>query len=92
VGWGRGPGGAGPWGPLSLASASHARRAQRPPKPCFNPTQPHPHPPGPVIVPRIKQELAACLARDGFARVEDAVGADHPGIKPKGPAFKGVAR
>lgn len=32
---------------------------------------------GPVIVPRIKAELAACLARDGFASVEAAVGADH---------------
>lgn len=34
---------------------------------------------GPVIVPRIKAELAACLARDGFASVQDAVGADHRG-------------
>jgi len=27
-------------------------------------------------VERIKRELLACLARDGFSRVEDAVGAD----------------
>ncbi|GBG00443.1 dihydroorotate dehydrogenase mitochondrial [Raphidocelis subcapitata] len=39
---------------------------------------------GPVIVPRIKQELAACLERDGFASVEDAVGADHPNIPRPG--------
>jgi hypothetical protein len=28
-------------------------------------------------VPRVKRELAACLAADGFASVRDAVGADH---------------
>jgi dihydroorotate dehydrogenase len=32
---------------------------------------------GPAIVPRIKRELAALLARDGFASVHEAVGADH---------------
>lgn len=32
---------------------------------------------GPAMVGRVKQELAACLARDGFASVADAVGADH---------------
>lgn len=31
---------------------------------------------GPAVVPRIKRELAALLARDGVARVGDAVGAD----------------
>jgi dihydroorotate dehydrogenase len=31
---------------------------------------------GPGLVPRIKRELLACLARDGFANVQDAVGAD----------------
>jgi len=29
---------------------------------------------GPGLVQRIKKELAGCLARDGFARVADAVG------------------
>ena len=32
---------------------------------------------GPALVPRMKEELAACLARDGFESVEDAVGADR---------------
>lgn len=32
---------------------------------------------GPALVPRIKRELAACLARDGFKSVGDAVGIDH---------------
>ncbi len=32
---------------------------------------------GPRLVPRIKRELAACLARDGFSSVAQAVGADH---------------
>lgn len=32
---------------------------------------------GPALVPRVKRELAACLARDGFKSVADAVGADH---------------
>ncbi len=31
---------------------------------------------GPGLVARIKRELVVCLARDGFARVRDAVGAD----------------
>ncbi|CAI7815339.1 unnamed protein product [Closterium sp. NIES-54] len=32
---------------------------------------------GAGVVPKIKKELAECLARDGFASVADAVGADH---------------
>lgn len=32
---------------------------------------------GPAIVPSIKQQLAECLARDGFSSVAEAVGADH---------------
>ncbi|CAK9211254.1 unnamed protein product [Sphagnum troendelagicum] len=32
---------------------------------------------GPSMLPRIKAELAACLERDGFKSVQDAVGADH---------------
>ncbi len=32
---------------------------------------------GPGLVARIKTELAGCLAAHGFARVADAVGADH---------------
>ena len=32
---------------------------------------------GPAMVPRVKAELAALLARDGFASVREAVGADH---------------
>jgi dihydroorotate dehydrogenase len=31
---------------------------------------------GPGIVTRIKRELSTLLARDGFARVSDAVGTD----------------
>lgn len=31
---------------------------------------------GPGLIGRIKRELLACLVRDGFARVSDAVGAD----------------
>jgi dihydroorotate dehydrogenase len=34
---------------------------------------------GPGLVARIKRELLACLARDGFARVTDAIGADVRG-------------
>lgn len=39
---------------------------------------------GPIAVPNMKQELAACLKRDGFANVAEAVGADHrmPGALP----------
>jgi dihydroorotate dehydrogenase len=40
---------------------------------------------GPQVVRRIKAELARCLRRDGFARVADAVGADHRHGSP-GPA------
>lgn len=36
---------------------------------------------GPGLVARIKAELAACLRRDGFARVADAVGADCHDMK-----------
>jgi dihydroorotate dehydrogenase len=32
---------------------------------------------GPALIPAIKQQLAACLARDGFGSVAEAVGADH---------------
>ncbi|CAI5950164.1 unnamed protein product [Closterium sp. NIES-65] len=32
---------------------------------------------GAGVVPKIKKELAECLARDGFASVADAVGADY---------------
>lgn len=32
---------------------------------------------GPVLIPAIKQQLAECLARDGFSSVSEAVGADH---------------
>ena len=32
---------------------------------------------GPAFVPKAKQELADCLARDGFRTVQEAVGADH---------------
>ena len=32
---------------------------------------------GPALVRRIKRELAACLRRDGFQNVGEAVGADH---------------
>ena len=32
---------------------------------------------GPAVVPRMKRELAACLRRDGYGSVADAVGADH---------------
>jgi dihydroorotate dehydrogenase len=34
---------------------------------------------GPGLVTRIKRELLACLVRDGFARVTDAIGADIRG-------------
>ena len=32
---------------------------------------------GPALVPRLKRELAECLAADGFQSVAEAVGADH---------------
>ncbi|KAG2490205.1 hypothetical protein HYH03_011332 [Edaphochlamys debaryana] len=35
---------------------------------------------GPELVPAVKRDLAACLARDGFKSVREAVGADHPQI------------
>ena len=35
---------------------------------------------GPSVVPRVKTELAECLARDGFVSVADAVGADHKAV------------
>jgi dihydroorotate dehydrogenase len=34
---------------------------------------------GPGLVTRIKQELSACLARDGYANVTDAIGSDVKG-------------
>jgi dihydroorotate dehydrogenase len=34
---------------------------------------------GPSLIPKMKQELAECLKRDGFATVAAAVGADHRG-------------
>lgn len=43
---------------------------------------------GPVAVPNIKAGLAACLERDGFKSVAEAVGADHR--PPKGAAKKGL--
>ncbi|MDH5558879.1 MAG: dihydroorotate dehydrogenase (quinone), partial [Alphaproteobacteria bacterium] len=33
---------------------------------------------GPVLIGRIKGELATLLRKDGFDKVEAAVGADHP--------------
>lgn len=33
---------------------------------------------GPSLITSIKQELSACLVRDGFARISDAIGADVP--------------
>eukprot|EP01083_Nonionella_stella_P017615 49276_1 len=38
---------------------------------------------GPKLVPRIKRELVACLERDGFASVEEAVGAEHRDLETK---------
>lgn len=32
---------------------------------------------GPSIVPKMKQQLAACLEADGFSSVQEAVGVDH---------------
>jgi len=32
---------------------------------------------GPSIVPKMKQQLAACLQEDGFSSVQEAIGADH---------------
>lgn len=32
---------------------------------------------GPAVVPKVKQELAQCLERDGYKSVSEAVGADH---------------
>jgi len=31
---------------------------------------------GPALIPRLKRELAAALRREGFASVQEAVGAD----------------
>ena len=41
---------------------------------------------GPGLVPRIKQELAALIARDGFTSIAAAVGADAhlPSTTPHG--------
>lgn len=32
---------------------------------------------GPSLVPKMKQQLAACLEADGFTSVQEAIGADH---------------
>ena len=32
---------------------------------------------GPALLPKLKRELAECLAADGFKSVQDAVGAAH---------------
>ena len=32
---------------------------------------------GPALVPKLKRELAECLAADGYSSVAEAVGADH---------------
>ncbi|QSQ16201.1 quinone-dependent dihydroorotate dehydrogenase [Myxococcus landrumensis] len=37
---------------------------------------------GPGMVRRILPALAQLLAKDGFTRVTQAIGADHPGLKP----------
>ena len=37
---------------------------------------------GPGLVARIKRELIACLNRDGFANVTDAIGTGVPDSKP----------
>ncbi len=34
---------------------------------------------GPALITRIKREMADLLARDGFANIAQAVGADHRG-------------
>ncbi len=50
---------------------------------------------GPALLPRLKRELAECLARDGFRSVEEAVGADHPDVRAKaraGAAGRGRGR
>jgi len=74
--------------PQSLICATHSKRAPFPPMT----SDPHlPAPPGaslvqiytalaydgPKAVPSIKTGLAACLERDGFKNVAEAVGADH---------------
>jgi len=47
---------------------------------------------GPRLVPRVKQELATLLERDGFASVAEAVGADHrEGGKATAAAAVGMA-
>lgn len=38
---------------------------------------------GPWLIPRLKDELAELLGRDGFASVGDAVGADHKDVPRK---------
>src|SRR5207253_8930872 len=37
---------------------------------------------GPGLVRRIKSDLAALLRADGFTRLGQAVGCDHPGLAP----------
>lgn len=41
---------------------------------------------GPALIPKLKQELAECLKRDGFKSVGEAVGADHRGALKGGAA------
>ena len=41
---------------------------------------------GPAVIRKVKLELAACLERDGFASVAEAVGADHRGGADHEPA------
>jgi dihydroorotate dehydrogenase len=36
---------------------------------------------GPQAVPNIKEGLVACLKRDGFNSIAEAVGADHRTVK-----------
>ncbi|GAB2285016.1 hypothetical protein Dimus_019472 [Dionaea muscipula] len=31
---------------------------------------------GPALIPQMKEELAACLERDGFKSINEAIGAD----------------
>jgi dihydroorotate dehydrogenase len=54
---------------------------------------------GPGLVAELNAGLARLLARDGFARVADAVGADHrvpgtraPGTQAQGPGTQGAAQ
>lgn len=37
---------------------------------------------GPSLVPKMKQQLAACLEADGFSSVQEAIGVDHLANRP----------